>query len=417
MDITGGRSLRKPQFVAICGGGPAGLMAAETLASAGAAVTVYDRMPSIGRKFLLAGRGGLNLTHGEPLAQFLTRYGPAEPFLIDAVKAFPPARLAAWCEALGQPTFTGSSGRIFPTAMKTSPLLRSWLQKLVSLGVQFRLRHTWVGWEKDGRLAFETPHGRIAVEVDATILAFGGASWPQLGSKGDWVEPLRAARITVTPLQPANCGFTVAWSDFFRERFAGAPLKDIALRVHDKTARGECMITRDGYEGNAVYALGPVIRASLQSGPVIAHLDLRPGVTHEALSAQLSAPRKKQSLSNVLRKTVKLSPAAIGLINETALTETAQPAAMTAQELAQWIKAAPIRLLAAAPIAKAISTAGGVQFSQIDERFMLIQRPGVFVAGEMLDWEAPTGGYLLQACFATGAAAAHGALQWLENRP
>ncbi|MDZ4790349.1 MAG: TIGR03862 family flavoprotein [Hyphomicrobiales bacterium] len=406
-----------PWNVVIAGGGPAGLMAAEVLAAAGATVTVYDRMPSIGRKFLLAGRGGLNLTHSEPLEQFMTRYGDA-PFLRNAINAFTPEDLIAWCEALGQPTFVGSSDRVFPKTMKSSPLLRSWLQRLTGLGVEFKLRHSFVGWEDDGRLAFETPQGRIAVKADAAILAFGGASWPQLGSNGDWVEPFRAAGVAVTPMQPANSGFKADWSDFFRDRFAGQPLKDIELRLGGTAVRGEVMLTRDGVEGNAVYALGPDIRKALgRESPVIVHIDLKPGANLDGLAAQLSALRGKQSFANFLRKTVKLSPAATGLLNETARDENLHLSSMTPDNLAARLKAAPIRLYSPASIAKAISTAGGVQFGEIDEKFMLTRHPGTFVAGEMLDWEAPTGGYLLQACFATGVAAGRGAIQWLRDEP
>ncbi|MBC8048654.1 MAG: TIGR03862 family flavoprotein [Chitinophagales bacterium] len=410
-----GHKRLSPWNVVIAGGGPAGLMAAEVLAAAGAAVTVYDRMPSIGRKFLLAGRGGLNLTHSEALKQFMTRYGDAA-FLHNAINAFTPADLVAWCEALGQPTFVGSSGRVFPKTMKSSPLLRSWLQRLTGLGVEFKLRHRFVGWEEDGRLAFETPEGSIAVKADAAILAFGGASWPQLGSNGDWVEPFLSAGVAVTPLQPANCGFITRWSDFFRDRFSGHPLKDIELRLGRVAVRGEVMLTRDGLEGNAVYTLGPAIREKLKTeSPAVVHIDLKPVANLDGLATQLSAPRGKQSFANFLRKTIKLSPAATGLLNESALLENLQLSSMTAAVLAERLKSLPIPLYSFASIANAISTAGGVQYGEIDKQFMLIRRPGTFVAGEMLDWEAPTGGYLLQACFATGAASAKGTLGWLKK--
>jgi uncharacterized flavoprotein (TIGR03862 family) len=401
--------------IAVIGGGPAGLIAAETLAAGGAGVTVYERMPSVGRKFLLAGRGGLNLTHSEPLDVLLSRYGRADPRLRAAIHAFPPDALRAWAEGLGQPTFIGSSGRVFPEAMKASPLLRAWLRRLAGMDVAFRMRHRWDGWDEAGRLLFTTPEGRKSVAADACILALGGASWPHLGSDGGWTAALADAGVAISPLLPANCGFIANWSEIFTRRFEGEPLKNIRLSTADTSLRGEAMVTRAGLQGTGIYALSAQLReAILAGGEATLRIDLRPGVPYEAIERQLTAPRGRQSLSNVLRKATKLPPVAIGLLHEAALGKGAALSAMGPAQLAALIKSVPVRLTATAPIERAISTAGGVMFDALDEAFMLKRRPGVFVAGEMLDWEAPTGGYLLQACFATGVAAAHGALHWAK---
>jgi uncharacterized flavoprotein (TIGR03862 family) len=403
--------------VAIIGAGPAGLMAAEVLARGGAQVTVYDAMPSVGRKFLMAGRGGLNLTHSEALPVFLARYGEAMPQLAAAIDAFPPNALREWSEELGQPTFVGSSGRVFPKAFKASPLLRAWLRRLDSIGVQFKLRHRWIGWDDDGRLSFQATDGKRVVEARATVLALGGASWPRLGSDGRWVEILSAEGVTISPLRPANCGFTVAWSDIFRDRFEGHPLKGIALSFGPHSVRGEAMITRAGLEGGAIYALSAELREAIaSSGQATLHITLRPDVEMQDLMAQLSRPRGRQSLSNFLRKTVHLSPAAIGLLHEAAIASGVPLSSLSTASLAGLINAAPVELNGLAPIARAISTAGGIAFDELDADFMINRVPGLFAAGEMLDWEAPTGGYLLQASFATGAAAGRGVLKWLERR-
>ena len=400
--------------VAIIGAGPAGLMAAETIAQGGARVMVYDAMPSVGRKFLMAGRGGLNLTHSEPLPTFLSRYREARPQLAPAIETFLPDFLRAWCEGLGQPTFTGSSGRIFPKVLKASPLLRGWLRRLDAMGVQFSLRHRWTGWDEEGRLLFQMPEGQIAVEARATVLALGGASWPRLGSDGGWVETLRAKGVKVSSLKPANCGFTVAWSDIFRERFEGEPLKSIAVSFGGLTVRGEAVITRAGIEGGAIYALSRDLReAILGSGEATLHIALRPDLQAAALAARLSAPRGKQTLSNWLRKAAQLPPVALGLLQETTKSSGLSLSSLSPEALAKWINDVPVELTGVAPIARAISSAGGVAFDQLDADFMIRRLPGVFAAGEMLDWEAPTGGYLLQACFATGVAAGKGALNWL----
>jgi uncharacterized flavoprotein (TIGR03862 family) len=402
--------------VAVIGAGPAGLMAAEVLAQGGAKVTVYDAMASAGRKFLMAGRGGLNLTHSEALPEFLERYGAAKPQLQPAIDVFPPDALRAWSETLGQPTFVGSSGRVFPQAFKASPLLRAWLRRLDAMGVQFALRHRWSGWDGDGRLSFQTPEGQHAVNARATVLALGGASWPRLGSDGAWMETLAAKGVTISPLRPANCGFTVAWSEIFRNRFEGQPLKGVALSFGSHTVRGEAMITRTGIEGGAVYALSAPLREKfIATGEATLNIALRPDLEMSDLIARLSAPKGKQSFSNWLRKAAHLSPVAIGVLQEAAITSGTSLSSLSPASLAGLINAVPIRLSGIAPIARAISTAGGIAFDELDADFMIRHLPGVFAAGEMLDWEAPTGGYLLQAAFATGAAAGRGALKWIAR--
>jgi uncharacterized flavoprotein (TIGR03862 family) len=380
-------------------------MAAEVLAQGGARVTVYDVMPSAGRKFLLAGRGGLNLTHSEKLPQFLARYREAGPRLAAAIEAFPPDRLREWSEALGQPTFVGSSGRVFPKAFKASPLLRAWLRGLDAAGVQFAFRHRWSGWDQRGRLLFQSPDGERAIEASATVLALGGASWPRLGSDAAWADILAA-----------NSGFTVAWSDVCRNRFEGQPLKGVALAFGPHSVRGEAIITRTGIEGGAIYALSAKLREAVGSaGHTVLHVALRPDLGPDELSARLAAPRGKQSFSNFLRKAAQLSPVGIGLLQEAAMASGTSLSSLSPQHLAELINAVPIKLDGIAPIARAISTAGGISFDALDADFMIRRLPGTFAAGEMLDWEAPTGGYLLQASFATGAAAGRGALKWLNR--
>ncbi|NLS68466.1 TIGR03862 family flavoprotein [Bradyrhizobium brasilense] len=399
--------------VAVIGAGPAGMMAAEVLAQGGAQVTVYDAMPSAGRKFLMAGRGGLNLTHSEPLPDFLARYREAMPHLKAAVEAFPPEALRVWSEALGQPTFVGTSGRVFPEAFKASPLLRSWLRRLDAAGVAFAFRHRWTGWGARGGLLFETPDGQRTVYADATVLALGGASWPRLGSDGAWAEILSAKGVAVAPIKPANSGFTVAWSNIFRDRFEGQPLKGVALTIGSHTVRGEAIVTRSGIEGGAIYALSAELRdAVLAKGTATLTVALRPDATRDELVARLLAPKGKQSLSNFLRKAAQLSPVGIGLLQEATVAAGRSLTALPPAELAELINAVPIKVTGVAPIARAISSAGGIRFDELDTQFMLRRLPGVFVAGEMLDWEAPTGGYLLQGSFATGVAAGRGVLRW-----
>jgi uncharacterized flavoprotein (TIGR03862 family) len=396
--------------VAVIGAGPAGLMAAEVLAEAGCAVSVYDRMPSVGRKLLMAGRGGLNLTHSEPLEQFLARYGPTAGLLAPAIGAFPPQALIDWAEGLGQATFVGSSGRVFPKALKASPLLRAWLARLRPLGVEIHARHDWIGWDGEGALRFQTPTGEATASPDATILALGGASWPKLGSNGAWAEILSRDGVAVSPLKPANAGFDIAWSDHFRDRFQGGPLKGVAVTFGGVRLRGEAMVTRHGLEGGVVYALSAALRDAIaRDGQARLWIDLRPDVRVEDLQARLAQQPANQSAANRLRKAVHLTPLETNLLREAHGKDLpSDPGA-----LATAIKGAPLRLTAIRPIERAISTAGGVAFSALDDHLMLTARPGVFVAGEMLDWEAPTGGYLLQASFATGVAAARGVLRRL----
>jgi uncharacterized flavoprotein (TIGR03862 family) len=388
--------------VAVIGGGPAGLMAAEVLSGAGLSVAVYERMPTLGRKFLMAGRGGLNLTHSEDFERFASRYGVAGERLRPMLEAFAPADLVAWAEGLGQPTFVGSSGRVFPKALKASPLLRAWIARLEGQGVALNTRAAWTGWNPAGDLTFDTAGGPLTIRPRATILALGGASWARLGSDGAWAPLLAARGAPVASFRPANVGFTVAWSAVFRERFAGAPLKNIALNFEGATARGDALAAGYGLEGGAVYALSAALRDAVEArGGATLSVDLRPDLSVAQLTARLSRPRGGQSLSSWLRKAAHLSPVEIGLLREA--HGVALPVAPDA--LAAAIKAAPIALTGVQGLERAISSAGGLSFAGLDG-LELKAAPGVFVAGEMLDWEAPTGGYLLQACFATGVAAA-----------
>lgn len=402
----------KEANIAIIGGGPAGLMAAERLAASGRRVTVYERKPSVGRKFLMAGRGGLNITHSEPLEKFLTRYGPAQGNIRASINEFTPSDLLKWCDGLGQPTFTGSSGRVFPESFKASPLLRAWIARLESQSVKFALNCEWIGWEGSG-LAFRHADGSIEyANADATLLALGGASWPKLGSDGSWVGILQKQGVAITPLQPANCGFVVHWSSLFRLKFAGQPVKTITLTHGAHTVPGEMMIAERGIEGGVVYALSASIREAINlSGETTVQLDLRPGIPLETLKEKLQAPRRSMSFSTWLQKILNLPPVAIGLLRETDKNISELPPS----EMAGRIKSLPIRVTAPFPLDRAISTAGGIRFDAVDDYFMLKKLPGVFVAGEMLDWEAPTGGYLLQAVFSTANTAARGVLCWLEK--
>jgi hypothetical protein len=392
--------------VHIIGAGPAGLMAAETLARAGARVVVHDRMPSVGRKLLLAGRGGLNLTHSEPQAAFLSRYAGAEGPVSDWLDVFSPDDLVAWAQGLDQPTFVGSSGRVFPRAMKASPLLRAWLTRLAGLGVEVRTRSRWTGWRGEA-LVFDTPGGDVLEYPSAVVLALGGASWPRLGSDGAWVPVLAGEGVAVAPLAPANAGFDVAWSDVLTGRFAGQVLKPATLTFGDTTVRGELVVTRYGVEGGGVYALSAALREAIATdGSATLVVDLRPDLSEATLAERLARPRGKDSLTNHLRKAGGLSPVAIALLRE--IGEV--PAGF--EKLAKRIKAVRLRLTGIQGLARAISTAGGVEFAGLDPSLMLSARPGVFVAGEMIDWEAPTGGYLLQASLASGVVAARGVAQW-----
>ncbi len=394
-----------PREVAVIGGGPTGLMAAETVAAAGHRVTIYERMPSPGRKLLMAGRGGLNLTHSEPLDHFLARYSEAAPWVAPILDDFPPNALIAWCEALGQPTFIGSSGRVFPKAMKASPLLRAWLSRLGALGVRLVTRARWTARDPNGTIHFADG---TTQRPDATILALGGASWPRLGADGSWTAVLPG--VAIAPLRPANCGFAVAWSASFRTRHAGTPLKRIALHHQDRTIRGEAMVTEAGLEGGAIYALSAPLRDAIaHDGTTTLTIDLRPDIAEPELTRRLAAPRGRASLSSHLKRHAILSPVAIGLLQEALHQGNTTP-------LPRLIKAVPVTLTAPFSLDRAISTAGGLALDELDARLMLKRHPGLFAAGEMLDWEAPTGGYLLTACLATGRAVGHGAVAWLASR-
>lgn len=396
--------------VAVIGAGPAGLMAAETLSAAGLSVTVFEKLPSVGRKFLMAGRGGLNLTHSEDFDTFVSRYGAAAERLRPILEAFPPDALIAWAHGLGQETFVGSSGRIFPKALKASPLLRAWLARLSAQGVQIRTRRAWTGWDAQGALAFATPDGATETVRPrrATILALGGASWPRLGSDGAWAPLLADQGVAIAPVRPANVGFSVDWSQIFKDRFQGQPLKGLALTFAGQTVRGEIMIADYGLEGGAIYALSAALRDAIEAhGKAVVEIDLRPDLSAGGITARLIDGRRSESLANRLRKTLHLTPAAINLLREAHGVDLPQ----SPRALGALIKRVPITLTAVQPIARAISTAGGVAFSEVDEHLRLHRRPDVLIAGEMLDWEAPTGGYLLQACFASGVAAARAVLE------
>ena len=396
--------------IAIIGGGPAGLMAAEELSTSDVDVTVYESMPTVARKFLMAGKSGLNITHGEDYARFTTRFGASEARLKSALDAFTPQMLRDWAGGLGQETFVGTSGRVFPKAMKGSPLLRAWLNRLTERGVAVKVRHRWLGLH-DGALLFETPDGKIEIKPDAVLLALGGASWPRLGSTGEWVQGLREAGVDVADFQPANCGFDVAWSEHFRERFSGEPLKSVVTTSDAGRFEGEFVITRHGVEGALIYAHAAALRDSLREGRrTVLTIDLAPGRSEERVARDLARASSKDSFSNRLRKSVGLSPVKVAL-----LRECSSPQQMSASELARLIKAVPLAVSAPRPIAEAISSAGGIRWEGIDQNYMLKSLPGFFVAGEMLDWEATTGGYLLTACFATGKAAARGLLNRLAN--
>lgn len=405
--------------VVVIGGGPAGLMAAETLSAGGVSVDLYDAMPSVGRKFLLAGKGGLNLTHSESHDLFVTRYAKQQNQLQPILTAFDANALRAWCEALGVPTYVGSSGRVFPVSMKAAPLLRAWLQRLRTAGVRFHMRQVWRGWHDDGSLRFDHDGDMQSVNADVVILALGGGSWARLGSNGAWVPWLQNKGIEVAPLLPANCGFDISWSDFFKEKFSGQPLKSVALsfigqdNVQHKRV-GECLITANGIEGSLIYAMSAMLRDHLmQRGSVQIYLDLAPAKSVERVLAEVSHPRGSRSLSSHLQSRVGITGVKAGLLRELLKKE----AISTPHLLAAAIKSLPVTFTATRPIDEAISSAGGVKFDALDAQLMVRAKPGLFIAGEMLDWEAPTGGYLLTACFATGHHAAQGALQWLRQNP
>ncbi len=403
--------------VCIIGGGPAGLMAAEVLIGAGASVDVYEAMPTLGRKFLRAGLGGLNITHSEPFTSFCTRYGDRQGQLQTFLESFPPEALRNWVHGLGIDTFIGTSGRVFPREMKAAPLLRAWVHRLRASGVRFHLSHRWLGFEVDGSLRLENPTGQFSIKPGAVILALGGASWPQLGSTGAWVPWLRERGVDVAPWLSANCGFNVDWSTHLREKFAGAPLKSVALTFTDlaqvtESRQGELLITDYGVEGSLIYAFSKRLRDYLNvHGQATFTLDLLPARSAERISADLARPRGSRSISRHLQSCLGDNALKRALLYEVLTREQiADPLA-----LAKFIKALPISVRSTTPIEDAISTAGGVCFSALDQNLMLKVLPGVFLAGEMIDWEAPTGGYLLTACFATGLCAGLGAIEWLRQ--
>lgn len=401
--------------VAIIGGGPAGLMAAEVLSQAGIRVDVYDGMPSVGRKFLLAGVGGMNITHSEAYPAFLSRYAERAPQIAPLLRAFDADALCQWIHDLGIETFIGSSGRVFPTDMKAAPLLRAWLKRLRDSGVVIHTRHRWLGWDASGALRIASPQGEISVNPDATLLALGGGSWARLGSDGAWMLPLEQRGVDLAPLQPSNCGFEVqAWSELMVSKFAGAPLKNIAIGLNDDIPRlGECVITATGIEGSLIYALSAPIREEINRyGAAVIHIDLLPGRPVDKLQAALSKPRGSRSMAKHLHSQVGIDGVKAALLRELTDAETFADPAL----LARAIKALPLTLVKTRPLDEAISSAGGVRFEAMDERLMLKALPGVFCAGEMLDWEAPTGGYLLTGCFASGRAAGLGIVQWLKHK-
>lgn len=392
--------------VAIVGGGPAGLMAAEALTQAGHAVDLYEAMPSVGRKFLMAGKGGMNITHSEPLESFLDRYGSRRAALEPAIRAFGPDEIRGWMNGLGIDSFVGSSGRVFPAAFKAAPLLRAWLRRLRAAGLRVHVRHRWTGWTADGALIFDTPAGPVTHRPRATILALGGGSWSRLGSDGAWVPILTDKGIDVAPLQASNCGFDILWSDHLRDRFAGHPVKPVRLTFENTSRTGEMMITASGIEGSVVYALSAPLRDAIATnGSATLSVDLAPDRTRDALAEALARPRGSRSLADHLRRTVGISGVQAALLREVLPVEALNDTA----HLAAAIKALPLVLTAPRPLEEAISTAGGVRFEALDTTGSAPARPAVFYAGEMLDWEAPTGGYLLTACLALGRAAGQAA--------
>ncbi|MDE1892730.1 MAG: TIGR03862 family flavoprotein [Xanthomonadaceae bacterium] len=404
----------RPHRLAVIGGGPAGLMAAEAACAAGVAVELYEAKGSVGRKFLLAGKGGLNLTHSEPRARFVERYGARQADVGTWLDAFDADALRDWASGLGVATFAGSSGRVFPADLKAAPLLRRWLHRLRESGVALHMHHRWLGWSGDA-LRFATPQGERTVAAAAAVLALGGASWPQLGSDGAWVAPLGAAGVDIAPLQPANCGFEVAWSGHLSSRFAGAPLKPVVAHWLDRDGvaharQGEFVLSEYGVEGSLIYAIGAELREQIRErGTATLRLDLVPGRDEAALAGRLAAPRGKHSIGDWLRRRAGLDHAKCALVFElTDKATLADPAALAGR-----LKALPLVLRAPRPLAEAISTAGGVRLEALDRQLMLREHPGLFCAGEMLDWEAPTGGYLLTASFASGLLAGRGAAQWL----
>ena len=406
-----------PGAAVVIGAGPAGLMAAETMASSGVQVHVFDSSPSAGRKFLLAGRGGLNLTHSEPFEQFVSHYGNSQAWIEPILKSFGPAELRQWALSLGIETFVGTSRRVFPVGMRSTPLLRAWLNRLLSSGVIFHYKYLWKGWDEAGFLLFDSPEGAIRLKGDVTILGLGGGSWPSTGSTGEWVPILQERGILVLPLQPSNCGFDVAWTDVFRSRYQGKPIKSVVLTFSGTSGtsfhqQGEFIITATGVEGSLIYACSALLREEIEkTGHAVIHLDLTPAWTHEQLVERLSQPRGSRSYSHHLERTLHIKGARAGLLWEF----LPRSVFSDPERLASAIKGLPVDLMACRPLQEAISTAGGVDLASLDDHLMLRTLPGVFCAGEMLDWEAPTGGYLLTACFALGRWAGLGAMAWLRR--
>ena len=413
-----------PRSVVIVGGGPAGLMAAEVISTRGVKVDLYDSMPSLARKFLMAGKSGLNITHSEPFDQFVSRYGKRQPQIQPMLEAFGPTELIQWVDGLGIETFVGTSGRVFPVGMKASPLLRAWLQRLADSGVTFHLRHKWMGHVSTASatvpggadrvlsVSFETPRLKLSVQADAVVLALGGGSWSRLGSDAAWVHWLEEAGAHIEPLKPSNCGFDVAWSPHFRERFDGHPIKSVVLSFEDFRQQGEFIITKEGVEGSLIYAASALLRDEIDArGNAFMNVDLTPDRSYQSLVEKLSKPRGARSIASHLEKTVGIKGVKAGLLREFVSKDDF----VNVEHLARSIKNLSIPLIAPRPLDEAISTAGGVTFESLHEDLMLHSMPGVFCAGEMLDWEAPTGGYLLTACFATGYTAGQGILRWMDT--
>ncbi len=400
--------------VVVAGGGPAGLMAAEVMSQGGLRVDVYDAMSSVGHKFLRAGTGGLNITHSEPFDKFLSRYGPRRAEIEPLLRQFGPQDLRNWVHVLGFETFVGTSGRVFPVGMKASPLLRAWLKRLQDGGVTFHLRHKWLGWNEDASLRFGTPESEISVTPDAAILALGGGSWRRLGSDGAWVNLLRQAGVRVEALKPSNCGFDIRWSDHFRERYNGHPVKPVILTFKDSfRQQGEFIVTETGVEGSLIYAASALLRDEIEAnGTAIIQLDLAPNFSEGQVMERLARPRGSKTMSSHLERTLAIRGVKSGLLREFAAREDFEKNEI----LAKAIKGLTVPLISPRPLDEAISTAGGVSFKELDEQLMIRKIPGVFCAGEMLDWEAPTGGYLLTACFSSGRAAGLGVLKWIGNR-
>lgn len=399
--------------VAIVGGGPAGLMAAEVISTHKVSVDLYDSMASLGRKFLMAGKSGLNITHSEPFEKFVTRYGNRRTQIEPVLKNFGPDEIRTWMSSLGIESFVGTSGRVFPVGMKASPLLRAWLKRLGDSDVTFHPRHRWTGFLPDRSLHFESRDGDVIVKADATVLALGGGSWSRLGSDGAWTSWLRNAGAEVEPLRPSNCGFDVIWSDHFCERFEGHPIKSVVLSFGAFRQQGEFIITKEGVEGNLVYAASALLRDEIEAkGSAVMILDLTPDRSYEWLVEKLSKPRGSRSMATHLEKTINIKGVKAGLLREFVSKEDFS----SVQALAHFIKNLPVPLLATRPLDEAISSAGGVKFESLDEHLMLKSMPGIFCAGEMLDWEAPTGGYLISACMASGYAAGHGVLKWFDKK-